>query len=136
MRYRKLDPNGDYTFGQRSNEFYVDSPLAVAQAVYTRLRLMQGQWYLDITEGTPWLQQVIGTNTQELADTIIQQRILGTQGVKAILSYSSSLNEATRHFTIAATIDTIYGPTAFTGTLTATGWGEGSFGSNVFGDPS
>lgn len=33
MRYRKLDENGDYSFGGQQADYYRDTPLAVAQAV-------------------------------------------------------------------------------------------------------
>jgi hypothetical protein len=54
MRYRKLDANGDYTFGGGSNDFLVNTPETVAQAVMTRLNLLQGEWFLDTTAGMPW----------------------------------------------------------------------------------
>jgi len=109
MRYRKLDSAGDYQFGQRGNSFYVDEPAAVAQAVATRLRLLRGEWFLDVTAGTPYATQVLGKNTTALYDIALRARILGTQGVKSILEYSSALDRDTRSLSVAATIDTIYG---------------------------
>lgn len=114
MRYRALDANGDYTFGQGQANFLVNSPAAVAQLVATRLRLWTGEWFLDVTDGTPWLQDVIGKGTGPIYDLAIQQRILGTQGVTSINGYSSSLNRATRKLAISVTeLVTIYGKTPF-----------------------
>jgi len=110
MRYRKLDANGDYSFGQGMANFYVDSPQAVAQAVETRLRLQTGEWFLDSTEGTPYQSEVLGTGTAATRDAAIQLRIAETQGFKELLSYSSNVDG--RKFSVEATIDTIYGETS------------------------
>lgn len=109
MRYRALDADGDYTFGQGQANFLQNSPSCVAQSVLTRLRLWQGEWFLDKTEGTPWLQQVLGRNTQPVYDLAIRTRVLQTAGVKSIDAYSSSLDAATRSLTVTMTITTIYG---------------------------
>lgn len=108
IRYRALDANGDFVFGQGPGEFLVDSALAVAQAIQTRLKLWAGEWFLDITEGTDFPGKILGMGTQQLYDQEIQQRILGTIGVRDIASYSSNLDQS-RHLTINATVDTIFG---------------------------
>lgn len=117
MRYRALDENGDYSFGNGSANFLVDSPDAVAQLVLTRLKLWTGEWFLDTTEGTPYKTQVLGKGTNATRDIAIQERILDTQGVKGIVDYASIVDPSTRAFTVAATIDTIYGQTTLTATL-------------------
>lgn len=117
MRYRKLDADGDYVFGSDQADFYINSPDAVAQAVQTRLLLMTGEWFLDTTEGTPYSTDILGNNTKPLYDTAIRNRILGTQGVTKIVSYTSSVS-ADRELTVNAIINTLYGEatvnTAFT----------------------
>ncbi|MEW9139884.1 hypothetical protein AB2664_30055 [Bacillus wiedmannii] len=117
MRYRKLTVDGDYAFGQQQADFYRDSPEVVAQAVLTRLELFTGQWFLDNTEGTPWRTDVLGKYTQDSYDSVIQARILDTQGVTQIDAYSSTRNADTRALTVAATISTAYGQTSITTTL-------------------
>lgn len=117
MRYRTLDENGDYSFGQGSANFLVDSPAAVAQLVLTRLQLSTGEWFLDTTEGTPYATEILGTGTASTRDLAVQERILETQGVTGIADYASVVDPATRAFTVAATIDTIYGQTTITAAL-------------------
>jgi hypothetical protein len=117
MRYRKLDANGDAVFGHQQNDFYRDQPEAVAQAVQTRLALFTGEWFLDITDGTPWTTQVLGKYTKDQYDAVIRDRILGTQGVTQIDSYSSAVNTTTRSLTVTATIDTQFGTATFTTTI-------------------
>ncbi len=108
MRYRELDENGDYTFGKGAANFFVDSPAVVRQSVETRLRLLQNEWYLDTSDGTPWLQEVLDKGHSQTYDLVIQTRILRTRGVRGISQYQSSLNTTTRRLLIAALIDTIY----------------------------
>lgn len=109
MRVRALDANGDMTFGQGGANFLVNSPACVAQCVKTRLLLGQGEWFLDVTAGTPWSSQILGKHVAT-ADQAIRGVVLATQGVSAILLYASSLDPTTRKFTVTYTLDTIYGP--------------------------
>ncbi len=111
MRYRTLDANNDYTFGQNGANFLINSPAAVGQAVLTRLKLMAGEWFLDQTAGVPYGTKILGTGTENTRDLAYQTTILQTQGVRAIVDYASYLNPTTRAFVVAATINTIYGIT-------------------------
>ncbi len=116
MRYRALDKNGDYVFGVRSPNFLSNSPAAVAQAIDTRLRLMQGEWLLDTEEGTPYLTEILGTNTLYTKDAAIKDRVLGTPGVASISNYFSSTES--RDFKVALTAETIYGTAVVVSTIT------------------
>ena len=110
MRYRKLT-GGDYTFGNGQMDFYRDVPQAVGQACQTRLLLWLGEWFLDIQEGTPYLQSILGKHSQEAANVTIQDRALGTQGLTGLSGYQSEIDPDTRLMTVQFDIDTIYGPT-------------------------
>jgi len=114
MRYRREDSDGDYTFGQGDNTFLVNSPETVAQAVKTRFKLWQGQWFLDTTTGMPWVQSVLGKQTADVYSMAVRQYILETQGVNSITAFDSSVNPSTRRVTFTATIETIYGTTTLT----------------------
>ena len=107
MRYRAQTPTGDYVFGP-STFFLTDTPRAVAQAIKTRLLLFAGEWFIDQSVGLD-KELIFGFGTQGTRDQEVQQRILGTQGVTGIVSYSSSVNQD-RKFTVAAEVTTIYGP--------------------------
>lgn len=111
MRYRKLSPTGDYVFGNGQSDFYRDVPEAVGQAVETRLLLWLGEWFLDITEGTLYLQGVLGKHLQSTADSTIKNRALGAQGMVGIPIYESEINVDTRAMAAQFSINTIYGPT-------------------------
>jgi len=93
LRYRKLDANGDMIFGGNSNDFYTDAD-AVGQAVYTSLKLLQGEWWEDTSQGLPLFQNILGLsgspNHIHAVDMLIQEVILDVQGVVQITSFSSS----------------------------------------------
>ena len=109
MRYRKLDENGDYSFGNSQANFYRDTPEAVGQAVLTRLRLWVGEWFINTEDGTDWLDQVLGEGTSLLYEQVIKQRILETQGVTEITDFFTQYDPNTRELAIQTTINTIYG---------------------------
>ena len=114
MRYRREDDSGDYTFGQGDSTWLINSPEAVAQAVKTRFELWRGQWFLDTTEGTPWIQSVLGKQRPDVYNLAIRQRILETEGVNSITEFNTSVDGNTRRVTFTATIDTLYGTTTIT----------------------
>jgi len=109
MRYRALTADGDYQLGNQ-RAFLIDSPDAVAQAVSTRLRLWRGEWFVDVRDGTPWNEEILGKRQRGISpDGAIKRRILQTEGVREILSYNSNFDGNTRQLSISATIATIYG---------------------------
>lgn len=108
MRYRKVDANGDYVWGGGLNSFYINQPEAVAQAIMTRLRLQTGEWFLDTSDGIDWNTKVLGKYTESTRDPVILQRVSGTTGFLDYTDYSSQL-DASRHFFVTMTVDTIYG---------------------------
>lgn len=132
MRYRKLSPTGDYVFGHNQQDFLINSPATVAQAILTALKLLQGEWFLDSTKGVPWLQQVAGRKTT--FDQVIQNAVRNVQGVVDLDSYSSLLSDDNRVLTISeTTVSTVYGAVTLNGVEVPTGWGSTPFG-NVYGE--
>ena len=113
MQYRQLSATGDYTVGL---PFYENSSQCVAQAILTRLKLWQGEWFLDTTDGTPWLQSILGRQ-QISPDVYIKNRILGTPNVTAITAYSGVYNAGSRSYAVSATVSTAYGSTTVSVTL-------------------
>lgn len=111
MRYRKLAGGDDYSFGNGQQDFYRDVPEAVGQACKTRLMLWLGEWFLDVDDGTLWVQGVLGKHSEAQANTTIQDRAAGTQGLTQISNYTSEIEPNARAFQAQFDIDTIYGPT-------------------------
>lgn len=108
MRIRKTDAAGDMVFGRGARDFWHNEPDGVALLCSYRLAMNQGDWWLDLSAGTPWQTQVIGNRTEASRDPIIKSRIQGTQGVTAILSYSSTLDRGPRAFSVRAEVTTSY----------------------------
>lgn len=111
MRYRKLDIAGDMALGHGHADYLQDSPECVGQAVGTRLALLRGEWFLDLTEGTPYVPAVLGKHTKQSYDFVIRQRVLETEGVTEIMEYESIFDGETRKLTVNIRVDTVYGPT-------------------------
>lgn len=105
MIYRKLDSSGDYSHAAHfKNDFNV-----VAQAVMTRLKLWETEWFIDLQEGTPYLNGVLGKYTEDTIDSLIKSRILETEGVIEIIEYSTIFERDLRKYNITVKISTIYG---------------------------
>lgn len=109
MRYRKLDDSGDFMFGHGQAYFHHNTPEAVAQAVATRLRLFSGEWFLDVTEGTPYVQAVFGKHTAQTYGPALRERILDTEGVTGLAAFETVYDGEERRLTVNATIETVYG---------------------------
>jgi len=112
MKYRRLSDSDDYVFGQSNQDFYsgVD---AVAQAIYTRLKLLYGEWWEDLKDGLPLFENILGTSgspqNKKAIDALISERILGTLNVIGITDFSSSFNASTRAYSFQSTVNTAFG---------------------------
>lgn len=108
MRYRRLNENNDYVLGSGNFDFLTDID-AFAQAIKTKLQLLLGEWWEDLSDGLPLFQSILGQtgNNKNNIDLLIQKRILETPNIKKIQYWESSL--ANRIYTFYATIDTVYG---------------------------
>jgi hypothetical protein len=119
VRYRRLDSDNDYSVGQGRQNFLIGVE-AVAQAVYTRLKLLQEEWWEDQEDGLPLFQQILGkfgqNGNKDAVDLLVRSRILGTTGVTGINSFSSTYTASTRQYSFSCEIETEYGTTAITTT--------------------
>ena len=105
------------TFGSQQADFLRDTPEAVAQAVTTRLGLWLDEWFLDSTDGTPYVQAALGKYKTQTIEPAIRQRILETENVTGIAAFVLQLDPDARKVTIQATIDTAFGPAIFVGVV-------------------
>lgn len=117
---RTLDANGDMLFGDSLGNFLSDSPSAVGQCIQTRLLLFQGEWFLNLQDGTPWFQQIIGKFPQPLSDAAIRRVILETPYVLSLSNYASHVDPRTRALTVSCDVQTAFGQTTVYVPFTAT----------------
>jgi hypothetical protein len=85
---------------------------AIIQAVGCELRLILGEWFLDISRGVPWIrkpnapgvQTILGAAPADLdySRAMIKAAILGVPGVKNITKFGLSFNHSTRAATCTA----------------------------------
>jgi hypothetical protein len=111
MIVRRLNPDFDMSFGHGLSD-YAKEQEAVAQNVRTRLQLLKGEWFLDVDAGVPYLQEImIKPANLPLAESLIKQTIIETDGVDELRSFDVVFNRNTRRLDVSATVSTIYGST-------------------------
>lgn len=110
MIYRRLDSNGDFSFG-RSRQDFISGSDAVAQAIRTRLLLLIAEWWEDQADGTPLFQSILGVSgtpeNLDAVDLIVQDRIISTENVTEIVSFVSTYEK--REYSVNCTVNTVYG---------------------------
>jgi hypothetical protein len=137
FRYRRLDSDLDMTFGQGAVNFIVDQPAGVAQAILTRLNLWQGEWWLNLAEGTPWLQQILGKpRGPGSPDAAIRERIIRTPYVINITDYASIYEPSTRRWIVSCKVFTTFGPVTTLGSRATAMMQMTPSGAVAFGFPT
>ena len=104
-----MTPSGDMQFGAGSLNFYRNVPDAVGQRAGTRLKLWQGEFWLNLLAGTPWFQQILQQNNYGLASAVIRDRILGTPYAVSLENFSATFNSTTRQFSTSGQLNTAFG---------------------------
>jgi hypothetical protein len=111
ITYRLLGPNADPIWTS-----YLSDVDAVGQAVLTRLRLFEGEWWSDLSDGTPLWQSILavgGANAaaqQQQVSLLLQQRILGTPFVTGVSNVQVNFDPNARQFSFYAVVQTQFGP--------------------------
>ena len=77
---------------------------STAHGIYHRLRMFFGEHFLDIADGTPWLQTILGKSDPQTAEAAIKQRIITAPGVVAITSFRFDSDRNTRRITVDCTV--------------------------------
>lgn len=108
---RALDPvTGEPLFGNGQNNFISDLA-AVTQIIGTRLKLFQGEWFLNLLDGLPMFQQILGSSGSDrhlqVIMNIISRRITGSPFVTGVSSINVSFKN--RQFSYNARAETQFG---------------------------
>ena len=112
---RKLDANHDITHAMLTGD------AAIEQTVACVLKFILGEWFLDTSEGIPWIPQpnapgvrpILGSFPANLAygETLLKAAILAVDGVTTITSFTFDFNHTTRAGTCTANVTTENGGT-------------------------
>jgi hypothetical protein len=109
---QQIDANCDPIEGPNGPVFLSDLD-AVAQIIYTTLRLLLGEWFQNLTIGFPLFQSLIGASgsptDQAGVMLIIQQTILSCPYVLQIVDFSFEFNSATMASTFSAVVSSAFG---------------------------
>lgn len=85
---------------------------ATVQTVRCELRMVLGEWFLDVTKGLPWFRNantgvtpILGKLPADLAyaEAVIKAAILRIDGVRSLTSFSLDFNHSTRAATCRIT---------------------------------
>lgn len=107
MTVRRLDDNGDIVC---QGVQFIGGREEIAQTIETRLKLFLGEYFRDITDGTPWYQQILGKfKSLDAAEAALRARIANTEGVIRLTRFSADFNINSRAYTVSAGVLTQYG---------------------------
>ncbi len=107
MTVRKLDEKGDIV---TQGAGFTSGLEEVEQTIRTRLHLFLGEYFRDITDGTPWFEQIIGKGTSlDIKEAVLRARIARTPNVIRLTSFSTEFDVDTRKYTVTAGALTTYG---------------------------
>ena len=107
MTVRRLDQNGDIA---TSGSQFIGSAEEIAQTVKTRLKLFEGEYFRDISDGTPWFQQILGKGSSlGVKEALIKRRISQTEGVSSIFQFETDFDLSNRRYSVQAGILTPFG---------------------------
>src|SRR5690606_37543833 len=83
---------------------------AIAQTIVTRLKLFLGEYFRDVTDGTPWFQQILGKPSNlNAVEAILRNRIARSPGVVRLLSFGLDFDLPTRSLSMRSTVLSVYG---------------------------
>lgn len=109
-----LDPiTNDLQITNRDLIVIQDTTDAIVQRLRIRLKFFKAEWFLNLEFGLPFTQTIFVKGvTQGEVDSLFRTQILGTPGVIELLTFTSTLDPASRAYTTtfscrASTGDTI-----------------------------
>ena len=107
--YRRLDENDDYVIGKQNA--MISGLEAIAQALKTRLRVIQGEWWEGDNTALPFFSGIFGKKnvSRDALDLLVIARIMDTVGVLSVSDIKSSFSG--RSYSFKCTVKTVYGDT-------------------------
>ena len=94
-------------------QFYNGTTLEVSKAIEYRLKIFLGEYFLNISEGTPWFQSILGKSDASRGSLAIKSRILSTANVRTLTDYSFTFEQRERRLTVSAGVVSDFGAFQF-----------------------
>jgi hypothetical protein len=95
---------------ERGEFVFVTGGDAVAQEVRVRLAWWRGEWFLDLRQGIPYVEQLLGHGVSEATiRAVLRAEIEAVPGVSRVTAFDIESNRATRHTTVDVEILTTEG---------------------------
>lgn len=90
---------GDLVIENHDLAIQSDRVNTAAQMIYTRLRIFQGEWYLNESIGLPYLQKILKKNVDKsIIDGYIVKEIQSIDEVDSVTEFDSYINTQTRTY--------------------------------------
>lgn len=108
MTVRRLDPDtGDIV---TSGEQFLTGRAEVAQTIKTRLGLFFGEYFRDVTDGTPWFEEILGKgSTLTRRDATLRRRIAQTDRVVQLVRLDTNYDIDSRGYDVTGEVLTDFG---------------------------
>lgn len=89
----KLNSDPDLEFDGHDFKLTSTESESLAQRLKVKLLTYQEEWYLDVEEGIPYFQSILGKNrAKETIDLIFKNAILSEPEVVNIISFESTIS--------------------------------------------
>ncbi len=99
---RKFDTDtGDLA---TSGEQFLEEQASTGAGIRHRLLMFFGEYFLDITDGSPWFQAILGKSPQGQAELALKQRIITAPDVVALKEFNFDSDRSSRKITVTATV--------------------------------
>lgn len=100
-----LDPSNHDIRIENGRIRIVHGAAEVAQRIKVALWHYQGEYFLDVEDGTPWYEQILGNkNNADQVGLILRRRILGVPGVVRIEQFNLIFDPTGRDFSVSAKV--------------------------------
>ena len=92
-----LDSSNNFTRSGTNWRLTLSNAELMQQKLRNRLKIVQGEWYLDTLLGLPYFSQIFVKNPNwQLVTSLIKKLILGTNGVLQIVAFGLTIDAANR----------------------------------------
>jgi len=79
----------------------------INQRINVTLRHLQGEYFLDIQDGTPWYTDLLGSKSAIAeVNLVLRSRVLSVPGVLRINSFEADFDNTTRAYSITMSVQT------------------------------